>query len=77
MAVMVFLPFCLKSCGAGGRGREREVFVEEGLHVGGCLGGGAVSEGAGFEFGEDFTLRLVFYRFYEDQMEEEYLADDQ
>jgi hypothetical protein len=77
MAVMVFLPFCLKSCRSGDGGREREVFVEEGLHVCCCLGGGFVPEGTGFEFGEDFTLWLVFYLFYEDQMEEEYLADDQ
>ena len=77
MAVMVFLPFRLKSSRAGDGGREGEVFIEEGLHVCCCLGGGFVPEGTGFEFGEDFTLRLVFYRFYEDQMEEEYLADDQ
>jgi hypothetical protein len=77
MAVMIFLPFCLKSCRARDGGREREVFVEEGLHVRCCLGRGFVPERASFEFGEDFTLQLVFCRFYKDQMEEEYLADDQ
>jgi hypothetical protein len=58
MAVMVFLPFCLKSCRAGGGGREREVFVEEGFHVCCCLGGGFVPEGTGFEFGENCSLSV-------------------
>ncbi len=53
MAVVVFLSLGLQSRGPGCGGRQREVFVEKGLHMCCCLRRGFVSKRAGFNLGQD------------------------
>jgi hypothetical protein len=53
VAVVVLLALCVQLRVARAAGVEREVLVEEGLHVRGGLGGCLVAEGAGLQLGED------------------------
>jgi len=69
MRVVVFLAFLLQSrvCGADRRGRvrgKRQELLEERLDMFFGLGGRLIPVGAGFNFGQDFTIiQSVMYSY--------------
>lgn len=56
MTVVVFLSLREQLCIARAVGVEREVFVEDGLHVGCRLGGRSVAKGACLKLGQDCAM---------------------
>lgn len=56
MAVVIFLSLREQLCVARAVGVEREVFVEDGLHVGCRLGGRSVAKRACLKLGQDCAV---------------------